>query len=102
MKIRFLIGCFLVLSLGGFAQAPAANPFIKENYDKFEYQVPMRDGIKLFTAVYVPKDISAEKKYPILMQRTPYSCQPYGTDQFPRRRFGPSEFVMKDKYIIVY
>jgi putative CocE/NonD family hydrolase len=36
------------------------------------------------------------------MQRTPYSCQPYGVDQFPRRRFGPSEFVMKDKYIIVY
>ncbi|RRB06803.1 CocE/NonD family hydrolase [Larkinella rosea] len=102
MKIQFLVICFLAVAFQSLAQAPAANPFIKENYNKFEYQIPMRDGIKLFTAVYVPKDISAEKKYPILMQRTPYSCQPYGADQFPRRRFGPSEFIMKDKYVIVY
>ncbi|HJZ89503.1 MAG TPA: hypothetical protein VKE40_01435, partial [Gemmataceae bacterium] len=43
-------------------------------YTKYEYRIPMRDGVKLFTSVYVPKDDS--KQYPILMQRTPYSVGP--------------------------
>ncbi|RYY68793.1 MAG: CocE/NonD family hydrolase [Chitinophagaceae bacterium] len=36
----------------------------------------MRDGIKLFTSFYIPKDRS--EKHPFLMVRTPYSCAPYG------------------------
>lgn len=50
--------------------------WIKENYSKKEFMIPMRDGISLFTAVYIPKDNS--EKHPILMTRTPYSCAPYG------------------------
>ncbi len=74
--------------------------YARQHYDKFEYQVPMRDGTKLFTAVYVPKDKS--KAYPMLMQRTCYSVAPYGTTKFPRRHLGPSRFLMKDGYIFVY
>jgi putative CocE/NonD family hydrolase len=103
MKKRIpLLLFWLVATLPDFAQNPApTTAFAQENYQKFEHQIPMRDGVKLFTAVYVPKDASPEKKYPILMQRTPYSCAPYGTDKFPRR-LGPSEFIAQDKYIIVY
>ena len=53
----------------------------QEHYAKFEYRIPMRDGTKLFTAVYVPKDGSGEK-YPFLLMRTPYSVAPYGVDRY--------------------
>ena len=59
----------------------------------------MRDGTKLHTTIYSPKDTS--KKYPILMNRTPYSSRPYGVDQF-RSKIGPNEFLMKEGNIIVY
>src|SRR5579862_2958315 len=71
---------------------------IKANYTKFEYRIPMRDGKKLFTAVYVPKDDS--KKYPILLSRTPYSCQPYGADRYPEF-LGFSSVLSTKGYIYV-
>ena len=40
----------------------------------------MRDGVKLFTSIYVPKDSS--EKHPILMERTPYNCAPYGAGEY--------------------
>jgi len=73
--------------------------WIKENYSKKEYRIPMRDGIKLFTAVYTPKDTT--KNYPILMVRTPYSVSPYGEDNYPQI-LGPNEDFAKDGYIFVY
>jgi putative CocE/NonD family hydrolase len=73
--------------------------YVKANYTKYEYRVPMRDGARLFTAVYVPKD--ASQPYPILMQRTPYSVAPYGPDQY-RPSIGPSEKLAKEGFIIVY
>ena len=57
--------------------------YIRENYSKYEYKIPMRDGIKLFTAVHIPKEVMEGKKYPILMERTPYKVAPYCEDQFP-------------------
>jgi putative CocE/NonD family hydrolase len=60
----------------------------------------MRDGVKLFTSVYVPTDASASNTYPILLQRTPYSCAPYGPDNYAKR-IGPSTVMMHDKYIFV-
>ena len=66
------------------ADASRARDYIKAHYTKYEYRIPMRDGVRLFTAVYVPKDDS--QTYPILLTRTPYSVGPYGADQYPRRR----------------
>ena len=75
---------------------------IRGNYTKYEYRIPVRDGIKLFTSVYIPKDVSSDKKtYPIMMMRTPYSVAPYGSDQY-RASLGPSEFFTKEKFIFVY
>jgi uncharacterized protein len=73
--------------------------YIKAHYTKFEYEIPMRDGKKLFTAVYVPKDTS--RKYPIMMLRTPYSVSPYGADQY-KSSLGPSEKFARENFIFVY
>ncbi len=73
--------------------------YIKAHYTKFEYEVPVRDGKKLFTAVYVPKDTST--KYPVMMLRTPYSVAPYGADQY-KSSLGPSEKFAREGFIFVY
>ncbi len=72
---------------------------VRANYTKYEHRIPMRDGKKLFTAVYVPKD--ASQKYPILMTRTPYSVGPYGIDRY-KDNLGPSHFFAQSGYIFVY
>ncbi|HEU0122834.1 MAG TPA: CocE/NonD family hydrolase [Bryobacteraceae bacterium] len=72
---------------------------VREQYTKYEYMIPMRDGVKLYTAVFQPKDLS--RKYPLLLTRTPYSCQPYGPDQY-RATLGPSEFAQNAGYVFVY
>jgi putative CocE/NonD family hydrolase len=71
----------------------------KEHYTKYEYRIPMRDGVRLFTAVYVPKDSS--RAYPFLIDRTPYSVGPYGVDQY-RSQLGPSPEFDKAGYIFVF
>lgn len=79
--------------------APAqGNEYVKSHYDKFEYRIPMRDGVHLFTAVYVPKDSS--QKYPLLMIRTQSGVRPYGVDQYPND-LGPSPLFGKAGYIFV-
>lgn len=72
---------------------------VKERYTKYEYLVPMRDGVKLFASIYVPKDTS--QKYPFLLTRTPYSVAPYGVDNY-RSSLGPSEHFEKEGFIFVY
>jgi putative CocE/NonD family hydrolase len=84
------------------AAGPVNLAFIRENYTKYEYRIPVRDGVKLFTAVYVPKDVASDgRTYPIMMTRTPYSVRPYGVDQYPAA-LGPSEFFAREKFIFVY
>ncbi len=73
--------------------------YVRSNYSKHEYLVPMRDGVRLHTAVYAPYDKS--RSYPILLFRTPYSCRPYGADQY-RTRLGPNMRYARDGYIFVY
>ncbi|MEK6406292.1 MAG: CocE/NonD family hydrolase [Acidobacteriota bacterium] len=82
------------------AQDPAQDAVrVKERYTKYEYQIPMRDGARLYAAVYVPKDTS--QKYPFLLTRTPYSIAPYGVDNY-RASLGPSEHFEKEGFIFVY
>lgn len=79
----------------------ARTGFIRANYTKFEHRVPMRDGVHLFTAVYVPNDASAERRYPMLMLRTPYSVAPYGLDRY-RERLGPTADYEQERFIFVF
>lgn len=78
--------------------------FIRENYKKREVMIPMRDGVKLFTSIYYPEKDS--EKYPILLQRTPYSVAPYGKgkdgkDQY-KPALGPDFLFAREGYIFVY
>ena len=91
----------IALILFFFSFSLFAQDDIKANYDKKEVYITMRDGTKLFTAIYTPKDIAANKKYPILMQRTCYSVAPYGEENY-KRSLGPNSYLAKDKYIFVY
>ncbi len=69
---------------------------VREHFTKYEYRIAMRDGARLFTAVYVPK--TCDESYPILLKRTPYSVSPYGVDQYPDS-LGPSEHAMNEGFI---
>jgi len=73
--------------------------WIREHFEKREVLIPMRDGVSLFTAIYVPTE--RDGALPILMKRTPYSSRPYGTDIFPES-LGPSPSMLRDGYIFVY
>ena len=92
----WVLSFFLLIFTFAFAQDET---YVKDNYNKTESYITMRDGIKLYTVIYSPKDTS--KKYPVLFQRTPYSCRPYGPDQF-RSKIGPNDFLMKEGNIVVY
>ena len=93
--------CFFIFQQTPFAQTPFGqdSSWIRNNYTKKELMVPMRDGVKLFTSVYIPKDNS--EPHPILMNRTPYSCSPYGENEF--RAFWDNHWkqYMRRNYIIV-
>ena len=90
----------ILLFLLASALLPAQGlDYIRANYTKYEYRIAMRDGVKLFTSVYVPKDTS--QTWPIMFDRTPYSVAPYGEDNF-KTTIGPSELFAKDKFIFVY
>ena len=71
----------------------------RDFYNKKEVVIPMRDGIKLHTTIYSPKDTS--KKYPILMSRTPYSSRPYGSNEY-KALISPNRKMMKEGNIVVY
>ena len=99
-----LIG-ILIFSCDFNKEYVATNPeddakFIVENYNKTEVYIPMRDGTRLFTSIYTPKNKS--EKYPILMNRTPYGVKPYGTSQKQyKNNLGPSMRLTRDFYIYV-
>jgi len=73
--------------------------YVLERYDKKEYLIPMRDGVKLFTQVYSPVDRS--RTYPIMFRRTPYGVPPYGENLY-RPSPGPSWLFAEEGYIFVH
>ena len=105
MKIMFST-VLLLMALPAGAQPPASPAAERKKildstrarYTKYDYRIPMRDGAKLFTSVYIPKDRS--QTYPFLMQRTPYSIGPYGVDNY--RAPLQSEAYEKEGFIFVY
>ena len=99
---RLLLIFVLVTSFSALAADKKSDPradYIRANYTKYEYQIPMRDDVKLFTSVYVPNDDS--KTYPMMFQRTPYRVAPYGADKY-KTRLGPSETFEKEGFIFVF
>jgi putative CocE/NonD family hydrolase len=100
-QLLLCLGLALCCSLAGAQTAPPSDDatYIKDNYNKMEKYITMRDGKKLFTSIYLPKDQS--KKYPIMMTRTPYTVAPYGENEY-RRTLGQNMLFARAGYIFVY
>ena len=106
MKFKNLfLSIFLLATFSGlgFVGIPGNSKHDKKNlssddYEKYEYMIPMRDGVKLFTSVYVPKDKS--EKYPFLILRTPYSVGPYG--KVKKSSLHHSQLFVNEKFIFVF
>lgn len=97
IKLRqLLVGSMLGSVLTGFGQRPPQN--LQSTYTKYEYMIPMRDGVHLYTAVYVPKSVPGD--HPVLMERTPYSAGPYGPDRYKNFRGSPK--LRQAGYIFAY
>jgi len=102
-KLTLILGALATLPNHIFAQPPkvskADSTYIREHYTKSIVRIPMRDGVKLFTIVYAPK--AHDVKYPILLNRTPYSVWPYDIDKY-NLHMGPLSFsYVKEGYIFV-
>ncbi len=96
--MRYLL--FVLCLAPYFCSATNADSvWLHENYTKTEVYIPMRDGIKLFTAIYTPKN--NKEKHPFLLNRTPYSITPYGNDSF--RSFWSNHYIeyFREGYIMV-
>jgi putative CocE/NonD family hydrolase len=90
--------CFVITSSSSFAQT-SDSAYVRDNYTKIERNIPMRDGVKLFTSVYIPKN--QDKKYPFMINRTPYTVSPYGETKY-KTTLGPSPLFLKEGFIFVY
>ena len=96
--MRNLLMAILIFTLyQSYGQTPDEAKFLKDTYSKIDTMITMRDGVRLYTSIYIPKDQSAT--YPFLIERTPYSIAPYGKENYTQR-LGPTQLV-HDKYIFV-
>src|SRR5579864_9146160 len=102
---NFIALLLCLVSITGYGKDKPLTPqetdsvWMVTHYTKQEVYIPMRDGVRLFTSIYAPKDLS--EKHPILMMRTPYSIAPYGVDTF--RAFWKTYYIdyCKEGYIMV-
>jgi putative CocE/NonD family hydrolase len=99
-KLLFLFPFLFVFFFSSAQSNSQDSAWIRDNYTKKEVYIPMRDGIKLFTSVYLPKDVT--EKHPVLMTRTPYSCSPYGEQNFTTNLWTRHwRYYARENYIIV-
>jgi uncharacterized protein len=98
--MRIIVFAFLtVLTYSAYAQKnPGFGGYVIQHYNKIDTVITMRDGIKLYTQVFIPKDSS--ELHPILFMRTPYSCYPYGSGNYPTS-ISPNDSLMRENYIYV-
>ena len=89
----------IVFGRNPVAASPGSSEVLKQKYDKQEVYITMRDGIKLFTSIYTPKNTSVP--HPVLMNRTPYNIEPGGQDQFNFFLQVYSRYI-EDEYIMVF
>ncbi|MGV0924354.1 CocE/NonD family hydrolase [Empedobacter tilapiae] len=94
-----LLSLILMSGISYAQDAKADSAYVREHYEKTEQLIPMRDGTKLFTAIYMPKDQT--KKYPVLLNRTPYTVAPYGANEY-KKSLGNFPAEMREGFIFVY
>ena len=99
IRISLFCAAAFTLSLTVVNVNAQSTDYIRAHYEKHEYNIPMRDGVTLFTAVYTPRDETTV--YPFLLYRTPYGIFPYGEDHYPEH-LGPADEFAASGYIFVY
>lgn len=107
MSCNAALSCFVALALVGATdqRAAAMEPgrpaaSLQELYVKRECSIPMRDGVRLFTAIYSPR--SQTRTSPIMLRRTPYGCHPYGETRYaPLDAVSPSPLLVPAGYVFV-
>ncbi|TKC59993.1 CocE/NonD family hydrolase [Pedobacter hiemivivus] len=95
----FWLAILLLFATPSLFAQQTDSAYVRQNYTKIERRITMRDGIKLFTSIYIPKDQS--KKYPILLNRTPYTVSPYGEQNY-KTSLGNFPAEMREGFIFVY
>lgn len=98
MKTTKLLLTLFILFCGSLLFAQTDSAYVRDNYTKIERMIPMRDGVKLFTAIYIPKE---KGKYPFMINRTPYTVRPYGENEY-KTTLGPSPLFIREKFIFIY
>ena len=100
LLLGLLLTAFLSMGMAGAATPDnvRSEAWMAEHYTKHEHRIPMRDGVRLFTRVYVPKDSST--RWPILLTRTPYALKPYGPDAYSKFSGSLGTFA-EDRFILV-
>lgn len=98
-KVLLLLSCFILLNRLNAQTVEADSIYFTSHYIKMEEMIPMRDGIKLYTAIYIPRD--SLSKHPVLLKRTPYDCAPYGKEFI---KLWHTYFMKycREQYIMVY
>jgi putative CocE/NonD family hydrolase len=81
-------------------EPPRGSPvWSAERLTKMEVYIPMRDGVRLFTSIYTPRDTT--QTYPILLRRTPYNSEPRGEEAYTPRLSMDADLV-EQGYILVF
>ncbi|WP_313785886.1 CocE/NonD family hydrolase [Sphingobacterium pedocola] len=96
MNRSLFTALYCLLAIISYAQE-IDEEYVKNNYTKIEQYIPMRDSVRLFTSIYIPKDKA--QKYPILLNRTPYTVAPYGIEKM-KRYLGNFAEMTKACYIL--
>lgn len=101
MKYNSLFLFLLLITFGpsSAAQNSQDSIWIRHHYTKVEKMIKMRDGVSLFTTIYTPSD--GTRKHPILVRRTPYSCNPYGQDKYHDFHNSYHKYYLRAGYIMV-
>ncbi|HEY0271571.1 MAG TPA: CocE/NonD family hydrolase, partial [Chitinophaga sp.] len=99
MKKWLLLALSACCTAAAYAQETIDSALVTSHYVKKEVMIPMRDGVKLFTSIYLPTDQT--EKHPILMTRTPYSCAPYGANKFKAFWNVSNKNFLRENYILI-
>lgn len=97
---QVILGLLVPSAIGLAAQTEPESTYVRTHYRKQVVRIPMRDGARLLTIVYSPRDAGAAHRYPLLLARTPFSIAPYDTAVLPTA-IAPDPIMLRDGYIFV-
>jgi putative CocE/NonD family hydrolase len=93
----FIFSVILIMLMILHAVSANSQEALRQKYDKKEVYITMRDGVRLFTSVYTPKNTAI--KHPVLLKRTPYNIEPQGPQNYNvflqvYSRYTDGEYIM--------